>query len=413
MTWNAFHSQLTQDQIARVVEETSRALSGLPLAVLRDRQALSREVDQRLGAVLRRLSLPPPDPQQRQALHIQVLAQVGGLGFLDPLLPPASFAFTDILLNGDGTVWGRAKGSMTFQRLDLHPTPAEAWRAVETLLAPQGRACTEATPSVDARLPRDQTQGFGGARVKVLHPSIAAGDGYPSLALRLYEPEPVPPQRIVEWGVLPEVVLAALLEAVSSRLRVMVVGGTATGKTTLLSALCHGIPADARIVKVEDPEEIWLPHPNVTTLEARPAPPGSDVPAYTVSDGVDDAMRLAPSHLIVGEVRTGDAALSLFRALMSDHAGLTTFHAEGPEEALFRLGVILFADAQVRFEAAKGLFVQAIDLVIQVGWREKTRRCLGVWEVGDLSGGKVTFRILWQPGEAEMKAPERRRRIED
>jgi pilus assembly protein CpaF len=213
--------------------------------------------------------------------------------------------------------------------------------------------------------------------------------------------------------VLPEVVLAALLEAVSSRLRVMVVGGTATGKTTLLSALCHGIPADARIVKVEDPEEIWLPHPNVTTLEARPAPPGSDVPAYTVSDGVDDAMRLAPSHLIVGEVRTGDAALSLFRALMSDHAGLTTFHAEGPEEALFRLGVILFADAQVRFEAAKGLFVQAIDLVIQVGWREKTRRCLGVWEVGDLSGGKVTFRILWQPGEAEMKAPERRRRIED
>jgi pilus assembly protein CpaF len=244
----------------------------------------------------------------------------------------------------------------------------------------------------------------------VLHPAICAGDGYPSLALRLYEPEPVPPQRMVEWGVLPAAVMESLLAAVSRRLRVLVVGGTGTGKTTLLSALCHGIPPESRLVKVEDPEEIWLPHPNVTTLEARPAPPGSDVPAYTVSDGVDDAMRLAPTHVIVGEVRTGSAALSLFRALMSDHAGLTTFHAEGAEEAVFRLGVILFADAGVRFDAARGLFAQAIDLVVQVGWQEGRRRALGVWEVAGLAGEQVRFRTLWQPGETEMVAPSRVRR---
>ena len=134
----------------------------------------------------------------------------------------------------------------------------------------------------------------------------------------------------------------------------MVIGGTATGKTTLLSALCHGIPSAARIVKIEDPEEIWVPHPNVTTLEARPAPPGSNVPSYTVADGVDDAMRLAPTYVIVGEVRRGDAALALFRAMMSDHAGLTTFHADGPEHAAYRIGVIMYSDAGVRMEAARG-----------------------------------------------------------
>lgn len=155
---------------------------------------------------------------------------------------------------------------MRFERLDLSPSIAECWRAVEALLSPQGRACSEATPSVDAKLPRDRAVGFGGARVKVLHPRITSGDGYPSLALRLYEPEPVPPEQIVEWGVLPQPVMEGLLSAVSKRLRVMVVGGTATGKTTLLAALCHGIEETARIVKVEDPEEIWLPHPNVTTL---------------------------------------------------------------------------------------------------------------------------------------------------
>lgn len=410
MSWTQFRTQLTGEQLAIVIDQTTRDLSGLPLATLRNRQALSGEAERRLRSVLRRLGYPLPDGNQLQALHAQVLAKVGGLGFLDALLPPASFAYTDLLVNGDGSVWGRRKGQMHFELLDLHPAPEEVWRAVDALLSPQGRACTEATPSVDAKLPRDKTLGFGGARVKVLHPGICAGDGYPSLALRLYEPEPVPPDQIVAWNVVPQAVMEGLLGAIGRRLRVMVVGGTSTGKTTLLSALCHGIPRQSRIVKVEDPEEIWLPHPNVTTLEARPAPPGSDVPSYTVSDGVDDAMRLAPTHVIVGEVRTGTAALSLFRALMSDHAGLTTFHAEGPEEAVFRLGVILFADAGVRFEAAKGLFAQAIDLVVQVGWQEKGRRALGVWEVAEMSGGNVIFRSLWTPGEDGMKEPTRKRR---
>jgi pilus assembly protein CpaF len=204
-------------------------------------------------------------------------------------------------------------------------------------------------------------------------------------------------------------VIDPLLDAVANRLRVIILGGTATGKTTLLAALCHGIPQTARVVKVEDPEEIWLPHPNVVTLEARPAPPGSNVPPYTVADGVDDAMRLAPAYVIVGEVRRGDAALSLFRALMSDHAGLTTFHAEGPEEAVRRMGVIMWADAGVRIEGAKELFAQALDLVVQIGWRDGRRRALGVWEVAGMTAGDVKFRCLWQPGDGPLAPISRRR----
>ena len=204
-------------------------------------------------------------------------------------------------------------------------------------------------------------------------------------------------------------VIDPLLDAIANRLRLIILGGTATGKTTLLAALCHGIPQTARVVKVEDPEEIWLPHPNVCTLEARPAPPGSNVPPYTVADGVDDAMRLAPAYVILGEVRRGDAALSLFRALMSDHAGLTTFHAEGPEEAVRRMGVIMWADAGVRIEGAKELFAQALDVVVQIGWREGQRRALGVWEVAGLTAGDVKFRCLWQPGDGKLGQITRRR----
>ena len=160
------------------------------------------------------------------------------------------------------------------------------------------------------------------------------------------------------------------MECVGQRLRFIIAGGTGTGKTTLLSAICHGIPREARVVKIEDPEEIWLVQDDVVTLEARPAPPGSEVPSYNVADGVDDAMRMAPAWLIVGEVRTGPAALTLFRGLMSDHPGLTTFHAEGPEAVVHRMSVLMFTDCGVKFEAAKAMFGEAIDMVIQIGWRE-------------------------------------------
>ena len=201
-----------------------------------------------------------------------------------------------------------------------------------------------------------------------------------------------------------------LVEAVASKLRVLVVGGTATGKTTLLSALANGIPRSARVVKIEDPEEIWLAHPNVVTIEARPAPSGSTVAPYRVQDGVDDAMRMAPDWLIVGEVRTGQAALSLFRAQMSDHPGLSTFHAEGAETAVHRMSVIMFADAGVHMEAAKEIFIQAVDLVVQVGWLGGKRRILGVWEtMPEMKAGNVEFRQVYQPGDTKLGRLSRRR----
>ncbi len=324
-------------------------------------------------------------------------ADAGRLNFL---APPHCHAWTDIALNGDGAVWGRPKGSLEFQPVpEAAPSVQEAWQMVEALLSPLGRACTEASPSVDAKIPRDPESGFPGARLKILHPAITPGTGYPACAVRFFERKPVEPDQIVAWGMAPPDALQALLQAVADRRNVMIVGGTGSGKTTLLSALCHGIPLTARIVKVEDPEEIWLPHPDVVTLEARPAPPGSPVPGYGVTDGVDDAMRLAPSHILVGEVRTGRAALSLFRALMSDHSGLTTFHANGPAETLSRLSVILFADAAVPFDAARNLFRQAVDLVAHIGFRQGQRALLGLHQVRKEADEKkpVAFDCLWPP----------------
>ena len=408
MAWVDVVQSITQDQQSTLVEQAVHGLQGLPLETIRDRVKLTTHAASAIARSASQLGFIVPTTLNAVLVQ-QVVARIGGLGFLNDLLPPVRSDLSEIALNPDGTLWLMKKGARGFEKIDLHPLLEEVWRSVEALLAPMGRALSEATPSVDAKLPRT-SDGLSGARIKIIHPVLAPGSGYPAINVRLFEPKPVLPDQLIAWQVAPKAVVAGLVEAVASKLRLLVVGGTATGKTTLLSALANGIPQAARVVKIEDPEEIWMPHPNVVTIEARPAPPGSTIPSYRVQDGVDDAMRMAPDWLIVGEVRTGWTALSLFRAQMSDHPGLCTFHAEGAEAAVHRLSVIMFADAGVHMEAAKEIFVQAVDLVVQVGWLAGKRKVIAVWETEpEMEAGNVVFRQVYQPGDTELGRLSRRR----
>jgi pilus assembly protein CpaF len=404
--WSQLAASISDEQRRQAVEDAAKALQHLPLDELRDRNKLALKAQQQLAHVVGALGVTVPAEQLNQ-LGQQVVARLGGLGFFHDLLPPQRSDLSEIAVTPDGRVWVLKKGAPRFEPLPIRPTREEVWRGVEALLAPLGRAVNEATPSVDAKLPRSAD--FSGARIKVLHPCIVPGEGYPSVNVRLYEARPVTPDQLIAWGMAPEAVIRGLVEIVGRSARVLIIGGTATGKTTFLSGISAGIPREERVVKIEDPEEIWMDHPHVVTIEARPAPPGSSIPSYTVRNGVDDAMRMSPRWLIVGEVRTGDAAMSLFRAQMSDHPGLSTFHSEGPEETVFRLSVIMFADLQVQMAAARSIFAQAVDVVIQVGWAEGRRALIGVWEVGrELQQGEVVFRRLYGRGDAALQPFTRR-----
>jgi pilus assembly protein CpaF len=409
-SWTSVIPSLTEADRKRVIDEVAGQLENLSLAEMRgDREKLLARVVPLVQAAISHLGLQA-DPTQAQDMAREVVARVGGLGFLEPLLRTDS-NLSEIAVTPDGAVWVMRKGAPSFERLSITPSLTEVWRATETLLAPLGRSVTEASPSVDAKIPRQEGLP-GGARVKIIHPVVAPGLGYPSLNIRLFEPKPVPPEQLISWNVAPEKVIRSLVDVVSKALRVLVIGGTASGKTTLLSALCTGVPKEARVVKIEDPEEIWLDHPHVVTLEARPAQVGSSIVPYTLASAVDDAMRMSPKWLIVGEMRRGDAVAALFRAQMSDHPGLSTFHAEGPEAAVMRLNLLLAADVGIRAEAAKEMFAQAVDLIVQVGWHHGKRAMVGVWEVDKaLKGGNVQFRQLYKPGDAELLPVSIERRV--
>jgi pilus assembly protein CpaF len=401
MSWESVVPPFSAADKTRVIEEVVGQLQNLSLAEMRgEREKLVGRVVPLVLSVVSMFGMQASSDQVHE-ISRDVVARVGGLGFLEPLLR-VDANISEVALTTDGGVWVQRKGAGNFEKLPVTPSLTDVWRATETLLAPLGRAVTEASPSVDAKIPRQEGLP-GGARIKIIHPVVAPGLGFPSINIRLFEDKPVPPELLVTWNVAPDKVIHGLVELVSKALRILVIGGTASGKTTLLSALCNGIPKDARVVKIEDPEEIWLDHPHVVTLEARPAQVGSSIVPYSLASAVDDAMRMSPRWLIVGEMRRGDAVAALFRAQMSDHPGLSTFHAEGPESAITRLNLLLFNDVGVRSEGAKEMFVQAVDMIVQVGWSGGRRSMIGVWEVEKtLKGGNIQFRQLYKPGDAEL-----------
>ena len=115
-----------------------------------------------------------------------------------------------------------------------------------------------------------------------------------------------------------------------TRRNILVSGGTGSGKTTLLNALIELLPVDERIVAIEDTLELRIGHSNCVRFEAR----GLQEGAVTIRDLVRHALRHRPDHIVVGEVRGGEAA-DLLQALNTGHGGsLTTVHANNAESAL-------------------------------------------------------------------------------
>jgi pilus assembly protein CpaF len=360
-----------------------------------ERQQVSKRIGGLVAAAFRSANLPPSVAEQA-ALTEEIARRVMGLGFLDLLLPPARSDLSEITIYSSGLIQVMKKGSVRWEDSGMEVEASEVWRVLNLVLGPQSRAANEATPSVNAKLPATRDNP-GGGRVKVLHPVIAPGRGYPSVNIRLFEQKPVRPDWLLERKVMTSNMMLFLGDAMQSGLRILICGATRTGKTTLLSALSNFLPEGWRIVKIEDPEEIWIDRKTVQTIEARQKVVGSEVPAYTLADGVDDAMRMSPDYLILGEVRDGFAAMALLRAFMTGHAGSCTLHADGPAEALERLSTLLGSEKNVSPRDAVRLIVSSVDLLVQIRIVDEIRRVTAIARLGKgQRAGEASITTLWR-----------------
>lgn len=163
-----------------------------------------------------------------------------------------------------------------------------------------------------------------------------------------------------------------LAAAVRARKNILVSGGTSTGKTTFLNALLREIPADERLILIEDTPELRLRHDNAVGLLATRSALGEA--RVTANDLVAASLRMRPDRIILGELR-GDEALAFLRAINTGHPGsMTTVHADSPEGAIEQITLlVLQAGTQLSRSDVHHYVRSTVDVFVQLA-REGGRR---------------------------------------
>ena len=344
-------------------------------------------LEDRVSALVRE-EAPLLTPEAHTSTVAAVLADVAGLGALEPLL--ADDDVTEVMVNGPGPVWVERAGRLA--RTDVVLTAPTIDHLIERVVAPLGLRVDRSSPLVDARLP-------DGSRVNAVVPPLSV-DG-PCLTIRRFGARAVPLRDFCPPGVH-----ELLTWSVGARLNVLVSGGTGAGKTTLLNALAAFIPDEERVVTVEDAVELRLPGSHIVRLEARPAN-AEGTGQVRLRDLVRNALRMRPDRIVVGEVR-GPEALDMLQAMNTGHEGsLSTCHANSPPDALRRLEtMVLMGDVALPLSAVRDQVRSALDLVVQVARRPGGRRAVvAVDEVVDCDGSVQTRRLGDERGLHEL--PER------
>lgn len=322
---------------------------------------------------------------ERQALIVEVLDELLGLGPLEPLLKDETI--TDILVNGCNTVFIERRGLLEKVQTSFQDEK-HLLRIIQKIVSAVGRRIDESSPYVDARLP-------DGSRVNAIIPPLAV-DGC-SLSIRKFAKKRIGMDRLIELGSVSPA-MAQVMEAVSkSRRNVLISGGTGSGKTTMLNAMSSYIDHRERIVTIEDSAELQLQQEHVVRLETRP-PNLEGKGEVTQRDLVKNALRMRPDRIIVGEVRAGEA-FDMLQAMNTGHDGsMTTVHANNPRDSLSRLEQMIgMSGIEISPRAARAQIATAINVVLQVSRMvDGRRRLVSLSEVTGMEGETITMQEIFR-----------------
>ena len=338
-----------------------------------DERLLNSEIRAVVIELLREESTPLTVADREDIIE-QVLYEITGLGPIEPMFRDLSIS--DILVNGSKEIYIERGGRLTRVATSFR-NDAHLMAVIDRIVSRVGRRVDESSPMVDARLP-------DGSRVNAIIPPLAL-DG-PVLSIRRFGID-LSVQKLIDNDTMNPAMASLIAGCVAARLNILISGGTGAGKTTLLNALASFIPADQRIITIEDAAELRLQQEHVVRLETRP-PNAEGEGEVKARDLVKNALRMRPDRIIVGECRSAEA-IDMLQAMNTGHEGsLTTVHANSPRDALARLEtMILMAGANLPDRAMREQISSALDLIIQVTrLADGTRKITSVVEVTGMEG---------------------------
>ncbi len=222
-----------------------------------------------------------------------------------------------------------------------------------------------ANPIVDATLP-------DGSRIQITYGSEISTRGS-TFTIRKFRSDPFTPVDLMNLGTLSSKIIAYFWLLIENKRNFMVIGETASGKTTTLNALLMFIPPDSKVVSIEDTREIQLYHDNWIPEVTRISVEGTEIDMY---DLLKAALRQRPDYIVVGEVR-GREAQTLFQAMATGHASYATFHAGDVNQLIYRLEEDPLNVPRVLIQFLDAVIVQSL----WVRRNEKKRRAKEIFEI--------------------------------
>ena len=261
-----------------------------------------------------------------EGIKYSMVREKVGMGVLQPLIN--DHHIEDISCSGVGQIFIEHKvfssmkcsfGYQTHQELDEH-----VLRMSERIKKP----VTFRQPVVDASLP-------DGSRINIVYGQDVSLRGT-NYTIRKFSEEAISIIQLCKWKSLSWEMAAYLSITIEDGMNMFVSGETASGKTTLMNALCTFIEPNAKIVSIEDTAEVNVPHKNWIKEVTRKPKPGETDSGVGMFDLLRAALRQRPEFIIIGEIR-GEEGLIAFQAMQTGHPVMATFHAASVQKLIQRL----------------------------------------------------------------------------
>lgn len=324
-----------------------------------------------------------------------VINEMLGLGPIEPLWDDSSIS--EIMVNGPGDIFIERRGK-------IEKVPGAQFRNSEHLMEVCQQILSVINKTIDVAHPLEDGRLPDGSRVNISHPAV--GPSGPFVTIRRFPETVFSIKKLVELGSMTPEIAEEIGNLITWGCSVVIVGGTGTGKTSMLNALSGCIPNDERIISIEDNLELRLhPDKHWIAMEARKSHQG-EKGNVSIRDLVRNALRQRPDRIVVGEVRDG-AAFDMLQAMSTGHDGsLTTVHANNSFGAVDRLVNLIASVGEIDSTRAMSLVASAVDLFIVIErFEDGSRRVVEISEVpsrletkGDERNSVTTLEpnLLWQ-----------------
>lgn len=324
---------------------------------------------------------PKINDDRLSVIYYYLRRNLNGYGKIDPLMYDE--LLEDISCNGHNLpvyihhrYYGSIPTSIRFESEELN-------RFVLKLSQKADKQVSLTSPLLDASLPN-------GSRAQITYSDVVSTKGS-SFTIRKFRSDPMTPATLLAFGTYNNELLAFIWLALENRQSLIVVGGTASGKTSAMNAFSFFIPHNSKIVSLEDTREIQIPQKNWLPVQTRASNSFNDRGSVDLFDLLKASLRQRPEYIIVGEVR-GNEAQTLFQAMNSGHTTLSTLHAGNIEEALNRLTNEPINVPPAMFGALNLMVIQTFHYR---GGR-MIRRCDAIHEIVLGEGDKVNWNTLYE-----------------